>query len=603
MSLFVIFPVAAVGAALAVFLYAVRRRWFSRLESGFALTLMLALGGLGVATAVVLGVLGYHAGREVLFQETVGRLGDMGEIVEGEIHREITEALEDLGNLAGVVAPHLARQASQELRRELETIQRFNPRFLQIDVVDREGRLLLASTLTEAPPEPLSRLAVAFSLEGKPFASDPYLSSAFKKYVLILGVPLQGSQDAPQGTLSARYDLQDRLSKLLDTTRFGESGYVVVANHDGHILGHPDPARVNDDVSTYPAVRRALQGQRGWEIGRNKAGQERLMVYRPVKSVATVNPKPWALVTEVETREALAPLTTFRNHFLLATAGLVVVGLLVARQVSVYIRRPLRDVLDVVRRVRDGDLTVQAPDAGRDEMGRLSEALNGMVRGLQERDRIKEIFGRYVTTQVSEEILKGQINLGGEVRRATILFSDIRNFTTMAETMTPEQVVTFLNDYFSEMVEAVFEQGGVLDKFIGDGMMAVFGSIGDTSDHPRRAVRAALRMKARVAKINGERAVAGKPPIAIGIGIHTDDVIVGNIGSRKRLEYTVIGDGVNTCARVEGLNKEFGTTILITETTYEAVQGEFECRLMPEARLKGKTKAPQVYEVVSARAG
>jgi adenylate cyclase len=151
------------------------------------------------------------------------------------------------------------------------------------------------------------------------------------------------------------------------------------------------------------------------------------------------------------------------------------------------------------------------------------------------------------------------------------------------------------------MVEAVFEHGGVLDKFMGDGMMAVFGSLGNIPDHPRRAVMAALRMKALLAKINGERNMSGKPPIAIGIGIHTDDVIVGNIGSRKRLEYTVIGDGVNTSSRVQSLNKEFGTTILITETTYASVKDSFECRLMPAAQLKGKIKALQFYEVVSVK--
>lgn len=107
-------------------------------------------------------------------------------------------------------------------------------------------------------------------------------------------------------------------------------------------------------------------------------------------------------------------------------------------------------------------------------------------------------------------------------------------------------------------------------------------------------------MKALLAKINGERAVAGKPPIAIGVGVHTDEVIVGNIGSTKRLEYTVIGDGVNAASRVQTLNKEFGTTILITETTHEAIKDEFECRLMPEHTLRGKSKSLRFYEVVSA---
>jgi len=151
------------------------------------------------------------------------------------------------------------------------------------------------------------------------------------------------------------------------------------------------------------------------------------------------------------------------------------------------------------------------------------------------------------------------------------------------------------------MVDAVFDQHGVLDKFIGDGMLAFFGALDEGEGHERRAVLAGLRMTALLAKINGERTIVGQAPIAIGIGIHTDTVIVGNIGSRKRLEYTVIGDGVNTCSRVEGLNKEFGTTILITDATYEAVRDEFDCRPMPEAPLKGKTKAPRVFEVVSQR--
>ena len=132
-------------------------------------------------------------------------------------------------------------------------------------------------------------------------------------------------------------------------------------------------------------------------------------------------------------------------------------------------------------------------------------------------------------------------------------------------------------------------------------MMAVFGSMGGMPDHGRRAVLAALRMKSLLSKINGDRAMMGNPPIGIGIGIHTDDVIVGNIGTRKRLEYTVIGDGVNTCSRVEALNKEFDTTILITETTYEEIRGEFVCRPMPEKQLRGKKKTFSFYEVISVR--
>jgi adenylate cyclase len=182
-----------------------------------------------------------------------------------------------------------------------------------------------------------------------------------------------------------------------------------------------------------------------------------------------------------------------------------------------------------------------------------------------------------------------------------MLISDIRGFTAMSEQMQPEEVVKFLNVYFSGMVDAVFEYGGVLDKFLGDGLLAVFGSFTEQPDHPWRAVSTALRMQATLVKMNEQRAAAGMAAIRIGIGIHTGEVVVGNIGSQKRLEYTVIGDGVNTTSRLQTLNKEFSTMILISETTYEAVKDRVECRLMPDSVLRGKTKPLKFYEVTGVK--
>jgi adenylate cyclase len=152
----------------------------------------------------------------------------------------------------------------------------------------------------------------------------------------------------------------------------------------------------------------------------------------------------------------------------------------------------------------------------------------------------------------------------------------------------------------ARLEEEVFRHHGTLDKFIGDGLMAVFGSFGDQPDHARRAVLASLRMKALLAKLNGERAIAGKDPVAIGIGIHTDEVIVGSIGSKQRLEFTHIGDGVNTASRVQALNKEYHTTILITGATFEALGGEFQARPIAEVTLRGKTRTVPIYEILSS---
>jgi adenylate cyclase len=589
------------GFWLGLFFLAVRLRWFSRLRSGFLLTLIVALVGTGVFSTWLIGAWGYQSAERVLKLETDKSLDNVSQIVAAEITNSINAATMLEAGATRILAPEIDGKISDQAKEKIRQILELNPRILQMSLWDRNGNPAFFVSLQKATEPIMNRVATAFGLEGKNYLSDPYYSSVYGRYIMDISLPVLSSEGALRGVLAMKFDIQAGLSKLVATTHFGETGYAVLVAADGHILAHPHGGRIHEDLSAYPAVRLALQGEEGFERGKNKEGEDRLFFYQSLNGPGTVNPKPLALLTEMGEDEAAAPLLALRQKFILG-AGLLALGcIIIAQQLATSIKRPVHDLVDMVEKIEQGDLTVHSRDFGKDAIGRLGTALNNMVRGLQERDKVKELFGRYVTTQVSEEVLKGQVNLGGEAKRVTILFSDIRDFTTMSEQMAPSQVVSFLNDYFSEMVEAVFEQGGVLDKFMGDGMMAVFGSLGNIPDHPRRAVMAALRMKALLAKINGERNMSGKPPIQIGIGIHTDEVIVGNIGSRRRLEYTVIGDGVNTSSRVQSLNKEFGTTILITETTYEAVKDIFECRAMPAAHLKGKTKPIQFYEVVSVK--
>jgi len=469
-------------------------------------------------------------------------------------------------------------------------------------IFDRDGRQI-ATTADGPALERATRVAIAFNLDGKPFVSDAQFSEVYTRQLIQISLPLRSAGGPVIGVIAAWFDIEDELSNLVRTARFNQSGYAVVVDGDGQIIAHPDRSRLNANVSSYPAVQLArASDETGTVTAPNAQGAMRVFGYRRLTNPATLASQPWVLLTEVNADEQLAPLNRLRRELLLGLLLVLVGGIVVARELTRSIQEPLRALGAFAQRIGSGDLTGRVNLVGKDVAGRLAASLNTMANGLEERDRVKEVFGRYVATQVSDKILSGQITLGGENRNVTILFSDIRNFTTTAEQMTPVQVVTFLNDYFSEMVEAVFEQNGMLDKFLGDGLMAVFGVFGDEADHPRRAVLAALRMKALLAKINGERSMKGELPIAIGIGIHSDNVIVGNIGSRKRLEFTVVGDGVNVSSRLQGLNKEFGTTILISETTFQALREEFECRPMPSAPLRGRTREIPFYEVLSVKA-
>ncbi len=221
----------------------------------------------------------------------------------------------------------------------------------------------------------------------------------------------------------------------------------------------------------------------------------------------------------------------------------------------------------------------------------------GVVADVAERRRVRAAFDRYVSPAIARRIRAEAAGLQGEHREVSVLFSDLRGFTTLSETLPAGQVAARLNEYFPAMTEVIFARGGTINDFIGDAVMAIFGAPLDDPAHAVNALESALGMVRALDVLNARWAKAGLPPLRMGIGIHSGTVFAGNVGGRSRMKYTVIGDTVNVAARVEGLNKELGTTILITEATHAQIGSRVATEDRGEVSVKGRTRPVRVFAV------
>lgn len=277
----------------------------------------------------------------------------------------------------------------------------------------------------------------------------------------------------------------------------------------------------------------------------------------------------------------------------------IISNLLLSLLTTQSLLRPLRQLVESMKKVGRGDLTQRVPVTANDEIGDLTIHFNEMIESLEQGQKMRDIFGRYVSREVAEQALaQDGANLGGKTIQATALFADIRNFTTLSEKNPPEVVVDILNRYYTKMVDAIINEGGMVNKFGGDSLLAVFGAPIRQPDHALRAVRAAWQMNRALAEFNAEQMAQGLPPISIGVGISSGDMVAGNVGAAERMEYTVIGDPVNLAARLESLTKQMQRTILISEHTQRLLeQNAADLEVCDSVTVKGKSEPTMVYAV------
>jgi adenylate cyclase len=286
----------------------------------------------------------------------------------------------------------------------------------------------------------------------------------------------------------------------------------------------------------------------------------------------------------------------------------VLLGLAVAALITDRLSRPVRSLASAMRDVQGGNLNIELPVSSTDEVGRLTDAFNFFVKELRSKERLKQTFGKYIDPRILEHVLAqpGAEAVASGRREMTVLFADLVGFTGLSERLTPLLMVTLLNRHFGLQALAVQEHHGVVDKFIGDSIMAFWGQpFVKPEEHAVLACRAAQAqlaaldtLRRELPDITGLRRNA--PKVDVCIGICTGEVVVGNIGSENTRSYTVIGDTANLAARLERANRVYGTRVLVAESTAQAVESQFEMREIDTISVKGKTETTRVFESMSA---
>lgn len=308
------------------------------------------------------------------------------------------------------------------------------------------------------------------------------------------------------------------------------------------------------------------------------------------------------IFTALEAREAPVRLENFVRDLLIFTLILcgifVVLAFRLNSLVQNSIKNPIEEMLRIVEKVRNGDFTQRIRVLSNDEIGMLGDAGNNMIAGLAEREQIRDTFGKYVTPQIRDEILSGRIPLHGERQTATLLFSDLRNFTSYVEANDPEEVIKSMREYFTAMQAAIRNYEGLVLQYVGDEIEAVFGVPLKTADHADRAVQAAMDMRRNLEELNSRRALLGKTPFRHGIGIHTGPVLAGNTGSEDHLSYALIGDTVNLASRIEGLTKTLQWDILVSDEAVSRLSGSFPLKKEGPQTVKGFSKPIIVHKIL-----
>jgi len=323
-------------------------------------------------------------------------------------------------------------------------------------------------------------------------------------------------------------------------------------------------------------------------------GNSYVTVYWPVP---LITPGYAAIALQRSLESELAPDLLLERFLRYLSLVLLAVAALLAVRFARNLSEPLRELAAHTQVVARGDYSIRLNLDRDDEIGQLATSFNRMSEGLAERDQIRDLLDKNLSPEIAAQLMSGGSALGGEELEVTILFVDLRSFTRLSESLPPREVLALLNRYFDRMSVIVEIYLGVVDKYMGDAIMALFGAPVAHPNHADSAILAALEMKSALARLNAELETEGRSKLAFGIGINTSRIIAGNIGSSRRLNYSVLGDGVNVAARLQDLTRmsQYKADILISAATLRAARGKYTVRPLGAAPVRGRDEPVEIF--------
>ena len=417
--------------------------------------------------------------------------------------------------------------------------------------------------------------------------TEPYEFYGSTGLGITCAVPVLDASGRVQQVFTVDFSL-DRIASSLNALQPSPRSRVFLATREGSLLVGPGApgapqARTPEDEALVHAMAPWVSGDRESTSELEHHGERYLARAVPI----AIGQKQWLVEVVTPERDWTEYADAHARQILLLGAVALAVALAGGVAVARWIARPLAQLADQARRIRQGDLDVTLVPRSRDEIGVLTRAMNDMARALRDRNFVREALGRYVSPELAERCLRDRdaLRLGGELRQVAILMSDLRGFSALSERLGAEAMIDLINRYLARMTPVILAHGGTINEFIGDAILVLFGAPFERPDDALRAARCALAMQAAMAELNAENAALGLPVLSMGIGIHTGVVVAGNIGSKEHVKYGVVGPAVNLASRVQSL--AHGGQVLLTGAALARVRGSVRVGPAVRTRVKG----------------